>query len=286
MGRVAELGSLGGTTRITNMWFKKRSSRPTAEDAARRLIILKHVVASALIAPPRDMLRQMTEQWGTDERDKFSRQAETQREQFWRGLRDAGLWQHLSPREQAHAQSNLVTMTQQQQADASWRMEAAQTLMWALGLLPEMSPYDAMASHDLLKQIPSDDVAAFVRSARLRDEAEIERAREVAEFWHWRSRTRELIERGDAFPADEKMKAAGFNSYDDIVRFSARNGAQEGTIPACIGDDFPTKGKAYRDLSEEEWSEISSITTERHFALNWLSGRAPGNKWDETPTDT
>ena len=126
-GRVAELGLLGGITRITNMWFKKRSSRPTAEDVARRLIILKHV-----IAPPRDMLRQMTAEWSANESEKFSRQAETQREQFWRGVRDAGLWQHLSPREQAHAQRTLVTMTQQQQADASWRMEAAQTLMWVL----------------------------------------------------------------------------------------------------------------------------------------------------------
>lgn len=257
-----------------------------ASDAAGRLLILKHVVVSALSAPPRDMLQQMMERWGADESDKFSRLAESQREPFWRGLHDAGLWQHLSPREHIYAQSNHVTMTQQQQTDASWRMEAAQALMWALGLLPEMSPYDTMASHDLLKQIPSGDVAAFVQSARLRNEEEIERAREIAEFWHWRSRTRELIERGDVFQADENMKAAGFHSYDDIVRFSARNGAQEGIISACIGDDFPAKDKPYRDLSEEEWAEVRSITLERHFALNWLCGRAPNNKWDETPTDT
>jgi len=25
---------------------------------------------------------------------------------------------------------------------------------------------------------------------------------------------------------------------------------------------------------------------ERHKALNWLCGFAPGNRWDETPTDT
>lgn len=268
------------------MWFKKRSSRPTAEDAARRLVILKYVVVSALIVPPRDMLAQMVQGLSPDELDTFSREAATQREQMWQGLRDAGLWRYLSPREQEHAQSNLITMTEQQHADATWRMEAVQTLMWALGLLSAMAPYDTLASYDLLEQIPSGDVTAFVRSARLRDEAEIERAREVAEFWHWRSRTRELIERGDAFPSNETMKAAGFQSYDDIVRFAARNGAQKGTIPACIGDDFPAHGKAYRDLSEEEWSVVRSITIERHFALNWLCARAPGNKWDDTPTDT
>lgn len=268
------------------MWFKKRNSRPTAADAARRLVILKHIVASALVAPPRDMLQQMTAKWDADQRDKFKRQAESEREQFWRGLRDAGLWQHLSPREQEHAQSTMATMTAQQQVDASWRMEAAQTLMWALGMLPELPPYDTMAGHDLLKQIPSRDVTAFIQSARLREQTEIDRARDTAELWHWRSRTPELIERGDAFPDDEKMKAAGFRSYDDIVRFSARKAAEEGTIPPCVGDDFPAKGKAYRDLSEDEWSEIRSITVERHFALNWLCGHAPDNKWDETPTDT
>ena len=112
---------------ISLMWFKKRNSRPTAEDAARRLVILKHVVASALVAPPR----------------------------------------------------------------------------------------------------------------------EVGCAREVAEFWHWRSRTRQLIERGDAFPADEKMKAAGFHSYDDIVRISARNGAQEDTIRACNGEEHSHSGLKY-----------------------------------------
>lgn len=268
------------------MWFKKRKSRPTAEDAGRRLVILKHIVASALIAPPRDMLQEMTAKWDTEERSNFERQAEVQREQFWKGLRDAGLWQHLSPNERAHAESTAATMTERQQVDASWRMEAAQTLMWALGMLPDLPPYDTMASRDLLKQIPSRDVVAFIRSARLRDQAEFDAARDAAEFWHWRSRTRELIERGDAFPDDPKMKAAGFHSYDDIVRFSARKAAEDGMIPPCVGDDFPAKGKAYRDLTGEEWSEIRSITAERHFALNWLCGYSPDNKWDETPTGT
>jgi hypothetical protein len=147
--------------------------------------------------------------------------------------------------------------------------------MWALGMLPALPPYDTMADPGLLKQIPLRDVAAFVQGAHLREQAAIDGARDAAESWHWRSRTRELIERGDAFPDDPRMKAAGFGCYDDIVRFSA-----------CIGEDFPAKGKAYRDLTEIEWSEVRSITAERHYALNWLCGYAPDNKWDETPTDT
>ncbi len=65
-----------------------------------------------------------------------------------------------------------------------------------------------------------------------------------------------------------------------------RKAAQAGTIPPCMGDDFPVHGKAYRDLSVEQWAQCRSITTERHFALNWLCGDAPENRWDETPTST
>jgi hypothetical protein len=270
----------------TIMWFSKRNSRPSPQDAARRLVILEHVVAFALLAPPRAMLQQIMSQWSEAERTEFCQQAETQRDQFWKGLREIGLSGHLSQREQAHAQSTLANMTERQQIDACWRLEAAQTLMWALGLLPELPPYDTIASQDLLQRIPSRDVAAFIKSARLRAQADLDRARDTAEFWHWRSRTRELIERGDTFPASENMQSAGFRSYDDIIRFSARNGAKEGTIPPCIADDFPAKGKAYRDLTPEEWSEVRSITSERHHALNWLCGHAPNRKWDETPTDT
>jgi hypothetical protein len=263
----------------------KTTTRPTAEAAALRLVILKFIVVSAIIAPPRNMLRQMMSKWGAEERANFERQAEIKREEMWQGIHKAGWWPHLSPKEQAHARCTIVTMTQQQQADASWRMEAVQVLMWALGLLPALPPYDTMASHDLLKRVPP-QIGPFIQAAQLREQAEIDEARNIAEFWHWRSRTRQLIERGDAFPANPQMKAAGLSSYDDAVRFSARQAAETGTIPPCLADDFPAKGKAYRDLTAEEWSEVRSITAERHFALNWLCGYAPDNKWDETPTST
>ena len=82
------------------------------------------------------------------------------------------------------------------------------------------------------------------------------------------------------------MKAAGFHSFDDIVRLTARKSSENGRLPACIEEDFPAKGLAYRKLSPQDWSEVRSITIERHFALNWLCGYARANEWDETPTST
>jgi Domain of unknown function (DUF4272) len=258
---------------------------PSAEDAARRLVVLKYVVVYALTSPPRDMLRMLLQRWSADERQKFTADGEAKRDEFWQPLHQAGLWQYVSPAERELAGTTVVTMTAQQQVDASWRVESAQVLMWALGLIPRLPPYDKQASHDVLKQIPCGDIAGFVSSARMRNGSEIDRARADAELWHWRSRTRQLIEEGREFPADKQTRAAGFNSYDDIVRFSVRKLAEEGRISPIDGD-FPVQGEAYRNLSADDWSVVRSITVERHFALNWLCGYAPENDWDETPTDT
>ena len=147
--------------------------------------------------------------------------------------------------------------------------------------------YDTQGDLDELKAVPHERIEWFIKSATIRPQTEIDRARDVAELWHWRSRTRQLVEEGRPFSADEPMmKAAGFRSFDDIVRIAAQKAHQDGVIPPPIDLDFPVKGKAYRDLTVDEWSEVRSITTERHFALNWLCGYAPGNRWDETPTET
>jgi hypothetical protein len=261
------------------------STWPTASAVARRLVVLKYVVVYALTAPPRELLRTLWQKWSAADRETFEADSEAEREKFWQPLREANLWQHVTASERDLAAATLVTMTSQQRADASWRLESAQVLMWALGMIPYLPPYDTQASHDLLKEIPSRDIARFVASVCLRDRNEMEQARDDAELWHWRSRTRQLMVDGQEFRADDHARAAGINSFDDIVRFTARALAEEGRI-SLVDEDFQAKGKAYRKLSADEWTEVRSIAMERHFALNWLCGHAPGNQWDETSTDT
>jgi hypothetical protein len=265
---------------------QKPQPRPSPGDAARRVVVLKYVVAYGLSAPPRDKYRMLLEKCSADDRRKFTADAEALRDEFWQPLRQAGLWDYISDSERELAGTTIVTTSPQQLFNATWRLEAAQVLMWALGLIPHLPLYDAHADRDLLKEIPTGDIPRFVSSAHLRKESEIDRARDDAEVWHWRSRTRQLVEEGREFPADEQSRTTGFRSYDDIVRFIARKLTQEARMPACIEDDFPAKGKAYRKLSAEEWSVVRSVTFERHFALNWLCGYSPENEWDETPTDT
>ncbi|MCB9865755.1 MAG: DUF4272 domain-containing protein [Phycisphaerales bacterium] len=267
------------------MWPWNRKSRPTAQDAARRLVILKHITIHTTTAPPRDMLAEIMANWDAVERAAFERDAEETRREMCGALKAEGLWAYLSPKEQALCATTIVTFSEQQQIDGTWRLEAAQTLMWALGLLPKLPPYDSLAEPEVLKPVPCQETAGFIAQARLRDAAEIDQARDLAEFWHWRCRTRELIERGEVLEPNEAMKSAGLNSFDDIIRMAAQRGAEDGSF-ASIDGDFPARGKAYRDLTADEWSEVGSITRERHFALNWLCGYASGNRWDKTPTDT
>lgn len=264
------------------MWFRRTTSRPSAENVARRLLVLKYVVAYTFLVPP----EKNRQHWSAAEQEKFADQARIRRDQFWQGLHTAGLGNELTAEEREYAASTPATMTPSQQINASWRMEAAQVLLWALGLLPALPPWGELADPAGLQAIPAEDPGTFIREAALRPAPEIDRAREMAEMWHWRSRTQQLVMAGEVLRPDARMKAAGLLSYDDIVREAAARSHRQGLIPLPMRDDFPVRGKAYRELTEEEWTEVRSISFERHFALNWLTGRAPRNRWDRTPTPT
>ncbi len=267
------------------MWLHRHSRRPSAEQVAKRLIVLKYVVGYAITTPPRDMLKQWLENWSESEQTKFAHDAEVRRDEYWGHLRALGLWGALSPQEREFASTTMLTMTHQQHLNGMWRIEAVQVLMWAIGLVTSLPPYDTRANHDLLKMIPSEAIERFVNSARLLPSVEIDQARDLAELWHWRGRTRQLIEEGHTLDPNPKMRAAGLETFDDIVRLTARRCKEEGWFEV-IDDDFAAHGKPYRNLPAEQWVEIRSITMERHFALNWLCGYAPNNQWDKTPTDT
>jgi Domain of unknown function (DUF4272) len=268
------------------MFFTRRNIRPTAGEAARRLLALKYVAVDAHAAPPAEMLRYLEPDWTENQRREFAEDERFQRDQFWSQLRKCGLWRQLSPSERKYAKTPKAKMSNQQWLDACWRIESAQILMWALGLLTGMPAYDTQAGLIDLNVVPHENLGEFIKSAQLRHQSEIDRARDLAELWHWRSRTRQLIEEGRPFPVDEQMKATGYHTFDDAVQIAAQKAHEDANIPAPINTDFPVNGKAYRDLTADEWSEVSSITRERHFALNWLCGYAPRNRWDKTPTNT
>jgi len=197
-----------------------------------------------------------------------------------------GLWKYVSPKEQSFIQTYGSNMDEYARLSAGWRVEAAGMLLWALNMLNDFPRIDEELSPDLFKTVKVEQPARLSKSLRLRNKEDIDAKRNLIELWHWRVRTRQLIEQGYPFPLDENAKKAGFNSFDDVIRFSAKAAYKEGYLPEIMDEDFVFMGKPFRDLNQEEYQKATSIIMERHFALNWLYGLAPGNRWDETPTDT
>jgi Domain of unknown function (DUF4272) len=232
-------------------------SPPNATEVAGRLLALRCVVTHALSPPERPAV-----------------------------VNSSPIFPYLSPRERKFVTTTKRTMSGRQHLDALWRLEAAQVLTWALRLIPELPAPDEQADLGLLELEILNHPAPFLSSAVLRTQTEIYHARDVAELWHWRSRTEQLIREGERFPANEDMIRRGLRSYRDIVRMAVTAVYERGDVHPVIGDDFAVKGKSYAELSAEEWSEIGSISIERHRALNWLCGYSPHNDWDDTPTDT
>ena len=161
-------------------------------------------------------------------------------------------------------------------ANAIWRNEAVVALAWSISIVPEMPPYDTQLDAVTLIRIMRSQGA--LDQASLRAAADLELARSTAERWHWRSRTTQIQKQ----PKPPQLPAG--LTLDDIVRQSAQLAFDESAIPPPIDGDYPAFGKAYRDLDELEYSTITSITMERHFALNWVCGYS--DDWDKTPTDT
>ena len=257
---------------------------PTLDQAKARAFVLRHVALYALANPPPAVSAEVFARWTEEERMAALRQAEVDREAFWALL--GPLRAQLSPREQQFAGANMTTMTQAQRVAAAWRTEALQTLLWALGMVSAMAPYDTPAGDAPIQAYSAAAFDSALASAKLRPHAELAAARGIAETWLWRARTRQVINAGTPLPQSPQLLQAGIKTYDDIVRATAKMAAKRGTIPEIIDDDFPIFGTAYRVATEKEYHLARSIATERLFVLNWLCGRAPEGRWDETPTDT
>lgn len=264
-------------------WFSLKKDRPDAGDVAIRAVILRCVVSYAGVLPTSSALSNEKKWWTPAETKAFLRESERERDLIWSEL--GSLKKHLSPVEKAFSRMTPETVTDREIMNGTWRAEALAVILWSLGVVDRILPLDETAGPDLMGHFWKLDVKEFVRGSALRPREEIDVARDIAESWHWRSRTRQLIEEGAAFPDSPHFSEAGLFSFDDIVRQTVPLHEAEGTF-AAIDQDFPAFGKAYRDLSDDEWSTVRSITMERHFALNWICGYAPGHKWDETPTDT
>ena len=181
------------------MFGKKR---PTAEEAARRLCVLKHLVIYAQATTFGKKIHELPDLSQAAKADLHSVMGGI----FSQTLRQEDLWESVSTIERQFFDTPVQNLTSQQVINASWRAEALHMLMWALGLIPELPSWDHRAGLEITKLVPGGNVEDFIKSARLRDEKEIDNARKIAELWNWRSRTRQLIQQGYPFQPNEPFQ--------------------------------------------------------------------------------
>ena len=261
-------------------WFRKEKQRPTASTAMKRVIILRSVFVKGFSTPPLHQLALITSQWSEEDRRSFDEDSRSLAADQIGKLQASGLWKEMEEDERAFIQVVPSEMSPQAQIDAIWLPEPVLCLRWALTHLEDLPSYDEQASEETMKGTPAETVRELLNGSQLRAAAEIDRQRDLAELWHWRCRTRQLIESG-------KMpeKIAGGITIEEVIRETATRGGEEYKF-TVIGGDFAIFGQPFRDATEEEFSAVHSIARERHKAFNWLCGYAPGNCWSKTPTGT
>jgi hypothetical protein len=243
-----------------------------------RVIVLSHVFLKARATPPPELLANFTK-----EEDKAKLAAGTQQlfDKQMERIHATDLWERFEDNEREFMQAGIFETTMRQRIDASWLAESIMCLMWALNSREQISPYDQEVDPKSNKFREGQRARDLIADAALRPSTEIDRERDWAELWHWRCRTHMLL-------ATKKIPEALPNGTPmaEIIRMTAEQAAQDGVFAEPIGGDFPAFGKPYREVSEEQLSQLTSIATERHKAFNWLCGYAPENRWSGTPTDT
>ena len=260
--------------------------KPNSKDTYRRLMILKHLIIHSYSSISSEYLKQSAEHWTTFEKEEFEKELEKNMLKNISSMKSFGIWEYATKTEIDFLSSSGSKMDSKSQINANWRMEAAVILMWALKLVDEFPELNEQTSPDLLKIVKVKKLGLFSSGLILRPHEEISKMRDIIETWHWRVNTRRLIEDNFNFQPDEKMKKAGINKLDDIVRMVAKSAYTNRDIDEIIDDDFVFKGQPFRNINKNDFNEATSLITERHFALNWLCGYSPNNNWDETPTDT
>lgn len=172
---------------------------PDASAVMARVIILKYTFVKGLATPPPEYVAQCKERWSTEEWNKFLEQARNQNGQQIERLRQNSLWNAMDLGERNFMLAGPDEVTQKARIDASWRTESIVCLLWALGYISELLPYDEQADPELTNKLPVEPVEVLVKKAALRPRDAIEKQRGIAELWHWRSRTRQLQESGQKF---------------------------------------------------------------------------------------
>lgn len=198
-------------------------------------------------------------------------EAEKVRSELVERVGAVGARAECEPEEVAFLSAPIGSVGAQNTANAVWRAEGAQVLLWALGSR-DLPPHDQQEHpYEVARGAGLRDgkLPKVLASPKLRPAAEIDGLRRRLTAIHWRIREQQVRPK----PVDFRKFAAGnwFGACD-----------LEGV--ALVGDDLAVLGKPLTQASEKDFSRVRSIAMERHQAANWLIGVHPVYSRVDTPT--
>jgi len=199
-------------------------------------------------------------------------------------LQENDLWDELTAFEQQTLTKPVGSWQPAELFSLSWLSESLSVLIWSLGILDELQPWDTMMDPSpvlTLFDLAGEDSGHWVSSVELRDAEEIADAQFAAEIWHWRGRTQAMLLGLIPFQAPQGQRADEF--LGPILQYTAEEAEKSGILRRIDGD-FPAYGQPYRNARDQQFHLLMSIASERHHALNWLVGF--GLKWDDVSMDT
>src|SRR5271165_2796585 len=168
-----------------------KANPPDASMVMTRAIVLKYLFVKAVAAPPLALAKQKFN-WSDEEANKFLVDQRGQNARMVEELRQAGLWNEMELEERSFMEAHSGEFAGQVWIDNLWAIESIVCLLWSLGHVSGLLPYDQQADRQLVNKFPRQPVDTLVQIAVLRPRELLEAQRDVAELWHWRSRTRKL----------------------------------------------------------------------------------------------
>ncbi len=201
---------------------------------------------------------------------------ETERFDLNHWLAEEKLTSWSEPDELTVLQTPVGKLAEDDAMDATWSIEAAAALAWALEKIPQLPPFDeATDAASVIDTIPApwSRTTEFRNSARLRDELEIARVREQAELWADRADTYWWQqEEGDSAVSGQGDEQLSSSDMRAAIAETAAEAYAAGLIATPQDDDFPTRLGPFGTLSPAAVEELELIATQRLRALNWLCG--------------
>lgn len=196
---------------------------------------------------------------------------EAQRQAISNWLLRMGYWDCVSEKEKQVFSSAITEKANTDILSIQRNYECVEPLLWTLGLVSELSPYDGFVTQDFhptLKFGRNHSFDALLADCHMTPNDRIPQQRKMSMLWYWRC-LEHRSNTGEDFDMASAVKAAFGEEYLPLLHVCSQYDS--------AAKDFIVTGKRAADLSDEEMLRLSIISERRFYAFEWLS---TDDDWD------